>query len=194
MVELEYLYDTITAPMKDYDAQRGKNHMNPIGLIVLAVPVVTLILLAYHRAGMKGIGQGFAQTGTLALSILPYLALGITLAGFLTYLLPQEIVARWLGAEAGLRAIGLGCLAGVVIPGGPFIHYPILASLLARGAALGPVAAYIAAWGLMSMNRVLVWESPFFGWRFVGIRLLASLVFPFLIGVVTQELTKILSP
>jgi uncharacterized membrane protein YraQ (UPF0718 family) len=165
--------------------------MNAFGLLLPAAILLALVLTAATRDGLDGLRGGLGQTGHLLLRVLPNLAIGFTLAGFLTYLLPEALVARWLGAGTGLRGLLAGSVAGALTPGGPFTHFPILASLLARGAAIGPVSAYIAAWALFGIHRILIWEAPILGWRFVAIRAASCLVFPPLIGALAAGLATL---
>ena len=113
---------------------------------------------------------------------------GFTLAGFLTLLVPQELIARWLGEGSGIRGVLAGTLAGALTPGGPFTHFPILASLMAKGAAVGPVCAYISAWALIGVHRIVIWEAPILGWKFVAVRLAASFLLPPVAGLAAMFL------
>ena len=87
-----------------------------------------------------------------------------------------------MGDETGVRGLLVGTVAGMLTPGGPFTHFPILASFLSKGAAVGPVCAYIAAWALIGLNRFVVWELPILGPRVAGVRLLSSLAVPPIVG------------
>lgn len=165
--------------------------MNAYGLLLPAAILLTLVIVAASRDGAEGLRGGFGHTGTLLWRVLPNLAIGFTLAGFLTYLLPEALVARWLGEGTGARGLLAGTAAGALTPGGPFTHFPILASLIARGAAVGPVSAYIAAWALFGVHRLLIWEAPILGWRFVLVRVASCLVFPPIIGAVSAALATL---
>ncbi|MHC4606779.1 MAG: permease [Planctomycetota bacterium] len=162
-----------------------------VGLLIPALFVLVLIVLAYRKDGSAGVGDGFKETGSLFLKILPNLVIGFTLAGFLMLLLPKNLVAQWIGPGSGTRGLMVGSLAGMLTPGGPFTHFPILAALLKQGAAIGPVAAYIAAWALLGVHRIIIWESPILGWKFTGIRVAACLVFPPIIGLLAEGISKV---
>lgn len=146
------------------------------GLIVLCA------VIAFRSGGPARIGEALASGGKLFLSVLPNLVLGFTLAGFLFVLLPSELIVTLMGHGSGARGLFIGTLAGTLTPGGPFTHFPILASFLAKGAAVGPVCAYIAAWALLGLNRFLVWELPILGLPIALTRLIASLWVPPLVG------------
>jgi uncharacterized membrane protein YraQ (UPF0718 family) len=163
--------------------------MNYWGLLIPAGLLVTLMIVAFMKRGAAGVGAGFAETGSLLWKVAPNLAIGFTLAGFLTLLVPQDLIARWLGEGAGAKGIFAGTIAGMLTPGGPFTHFPILASLMAKGAAVGPICSYIAAWALIGVHRIIIWEAPMLGWRFVVVRVAACVVFPPLAGFIAQILS-----
>jgi uncharacterized membrane protein YraQ (UPF0718 family) len=148
--------------------------------------VGTLVLIAaavaYRIGGPAKIGEAAASGGGLFLSVLPSLILGFALAGFLQVLLPSDLIVQWMGHGSGWRGLLVGSVAGSLTPGGPFTHFPILASLLGKGAGIGPICAYVAAWALLGLNRFLVWELPILGWDVAIARLAASLWVPPVVG------------
>jgi uncharacterized membrane protein YraQ (UPF0718 family) len=103
-------------------------------------------------------------------------------------LVSPEAMARWLGQEAGGRALVAGTLAGAITPGGPFIAFPLLAVLLKGGASAGAVTAYLTSWALLGVHRIAAFEIPILGWRFVACRVAASLLGPVAVGWVAQAI------
>ena len=114
--------------------------------------------------------------------VLPRLVPALILAGMLQVLIPQETVARYFGRESGLSAILLASAAGILTPGGPMVSVPLLVVLANSGMALGPMVAYMTSWSLFGMQRIIAWEAPLMGWRFVALRVLPSLAFPVIAG------------
>ena len=55
-------------------------------------------------------------------------------------------------------------------------------SLLDSGAGVGPVAAFITAWGVIPFSRTVVWEMPFLSPAFAISRTIVALPFPFIAG------------
>jgi uncharacterized membrane protein YraQ (UPF0718 family) len=149
--------------------------------IVLAVVAVVLAVVAYVRdPGLPLLG---ARTGfTMLWFILPRLVPALIIAGLLQVLVPQETVSRYFGRESGLRAILIASFAGVVTPGGPMVSVPFMVALANSGMAMGPLVAYMTSWSLFGMQRIIAWEAPLMGWRFVVVRVLPSLAFPVLAG------------
>ena len=144
--------------------------------------VCVLAVIAWRTGGAHRVGQALTSGTALFVGVLPNLILGFALAGFLHVLLPSELISRWMGDHSGLRGLLVGSAAGMLTPGGPFTHFPILASFLSKGAAVGPICAYVAAWALLGLNRFFVWELPILGPRIALVRFLASAGIPPLIG------------
>jgi uncharacterized membrane protein YraQ (UPF0718 family) len=111
--------------------------------------------------------------------MLPRLAVGVVGAGFIAKALPQETVVQWLGPASGPWGIGLAALAGALTPGGPVVGFAVGAAALKACAGLPQIMAFVTAWSLYTLNRVLVWEIPTMPRRFVVLRTLVSLPFPF---------------
>ncbi len=150
--------------------------------VLLGTLVAVGVLLAWRSGGPARVGQALGSGAELFLAVLPNLCLGFALAGFLQVLIPQELISGWMGHETGVRGLLVGTTAGMLTPGGPFTHFPIVASLLSKGAGVGPVVAYIAAWGLIGLNRFLVWELPILGPRIALVRFGVSLLAPPVLG------------
>lgn len=150
--------------------------------LIIGGLVIVCAVIAWRTGGSPRVSLALMSSGELLVSVLPNLVLGFLLAGFLQVLLPGELISQWMGHESGGRGLLIGTMAGMLTPGGPFTHFPILASFLSKGAGVGPVCAYIAAWALLGVNRIIVWELPILGPRIALVRFLASLVVPPLVG------------
>ena len=162
-----------------------------VSWIILGTLILVLSVIAYNKGGLSKITEGLGQGGSLFLYVLPNLLLGFTLAGLLQVLLPSEVIARYLGQESGWKGLLLGAGAGCITPGGPFTHFPILAAFLSKGAGVGPISAYLAAWAL---QRFIVWELPILGSHFAMVRFGSSLAFPVIIGWIAGSLYYRLFP
>jgi uncharacterized membrane protein YraQ (UPF0718 family) len=150
-------------------------------VVVLVVLAAVLAVVAYAKdPGLPWIGarNGFA----MVTFILPRLVPALFLAGLLQVLVPQEMVSRYFGREGGLRGILIASLAGVLTPGGPMVSVPFMVALAHSGAAMAPLVAYMTSWSLFGMQRIIAWEAPLMGWRFVMVRVIPSLAFPVLAG------------
>jgi uncharacterized membrane protein YraQ (UPF0718 family) len=104
------------------------------------------------------------------------------MAGLATVLIPSSAVASLVGEGSGLQGLLIATGAGALTPGGPFLQFPLVAALMRSGASEGAVAAYLTAWSLLGMQRVLVWELPVLGPTFASVRWAASLLLPVVVG------------
>lgn len=162
--------------------------------VVIGSLVGVLAAVAWRTGGPQRVGQAIASGAGLFVTVLPNLLLGFALAGFLHVLLPSELISRWMGESSGATGLLIGTAAGTLTPGGPFTHFPILASFLSKGAGVGPVCAYVAAWALLGLNRFFVWELPILTPRIACVRFLASVAFPPLIGWIGGWLYRLFTP
>jgi uncharacterized membrane protein YraQ (UPF0718 family) len=154
--------------------------------IILGVLAAVLLFIGYYRGEAQHI-QGVKAGLIMLVEILPLLLFAFIVAGMVQVLLPHEALARWVGAESGLRGILIGSVAGGLTPGGPFVSLPLAAGLLRSGAGAGTMVAYITAWSLWAVNR-LPMEVGILGWRFTLIRLGCTFLFPIIGGLIAQLL------
>ena len=161
--------------------------------LIVGALVLCCTIVAWRSGGMQRVAEAFTSGSRLLVSVLPNLLLGFALAGFLHVLLPGALISGWMGHGSGFRGLLIGTLAGMLTPGGPFTHFPVVASFLSKGAGVGPVCAYIAAWALIGLNRFLVWELPILGPQVSLARFIASAWVPPLIGWMGGWIHRLLS-
>jgi uncharacterized membrane protein YraQ (UPF0718 family) len=170
---------------KDTDMNMKRRKPNMLmPTIVMGVLAGGLLFLGYY----KGQGQHIAGIKTavnMTIQILPLLVFALLVAGMIQVLIPQDLIARWVGAESGWRGIMLGSLAGGLTPGGPFICFPLAAGIMKAGASMGTVVAFITGWAIWSLARIPM-EVGILGWQFCLIRIASTLIFPPLAGMIAQ--------
>ncbi len=132
--------------------------------------------------------RGLLATGKLARSVWLELLLGFLLAGLLDVLIPQPVLSRWLGAEHMAQGILMGWVAGLAIPGGPYLLFPVAANLFRSGAAPGPLITLLTAKTLVSPIRMLTYEAPLLGWPLTLARCLPGILLPPVMGLIGQWL------
>jgi len=154
--------------------------------IVMAALAIALMLLVYRRGEGEHV-IALRSALDMTIQIMPLLIFALIVAGAIQALLPQELVLRWIGTESGLRGIIIGSLAGGLSPGGPYISLPIVAGLLRAGAGVGTLVAFLTGWSLWAIAR-LPMDVGILGWKFTAIRLIATLFFPPLAGLIAHAL------
>jgi uncharacterized membrane protein YraQ (UPF0718 family) len=148
-----------------------------------AIAAILFVIALYRGQGEHLAGLRAALDMTV--QILPLLILAFIVAGLVQALLPKEELARWVGAESGLRGLIIGTVAGAVAPGGPYVSLPIAAGLLSAGASVGTMVAFLTGWSLWAFSR-LPMEVGILGWRLALIRLACTFFFPPIAGLLAQ--------
>lgn len=131
-----------------------------------------------HRRGVRMGWQTVRRT-------LPLLVVAFVIVGYVNVLAPQRFVQAWMGPASGWRGLVLAEGIGLVLPGGPYVVFPLIAALYRAGAGVGPAVTMVASWAMLGLISV-TFELPFMGWRFAVVRWGLGLVFPLLAGGVAQ--------
>jgi uncharacterized membrane protein YraQ (UPF0718 family) len=154
--------------------------MDTSTIVMIAAAAIALAVIYFKSP--EAATKGLNATGSLMLEITPRMIAAFTLAGLFQAVVPEEVILRWMGHGSGLRGILIGMSLGGITPGGPMTHFPVIASLFKMGVGIGPLVAYLSAWSLFGLQRVIMWEIPFLGAKVVAIRIAVSLLFPLIAG------------
>lgn len=148
---------------------------------LILVLIALALSLAAWRQGTGKFKLG-AQIGWSTLKrTLPVLLLAFIIVGFVSALNPQAFVRTWIGPNSGLQGVLIGTLAGMLLPGGPYVVFPLISTLYQSGAGLGPTLAMITSWATIALLTVS-FELPFMGWRFSLVRLGLGILVPLAVG------------
>jgi len=164
---------------------------NPSFLMMLGMTLSAGIAVLVLK-GWAGVHEGFfLGMDTLRAAGLPFF-LGLSLAGLIPILLSVSTVTRWMGEGSGFKGVLCGSLVGLFTPGGPYVMFPIAASLFKSGAGVGSMSAFSAARQLIPVNRVIVWELPLIGATFPIARSLASIPAVFIAALLVPLVLKLI--
>lgn len=144
----------------------------------------------YALEGADELGSAILHAGWLLLSITPIILTALFLGGYIQALLPHDLVQRWLGERSGVRGYVVAMLVGILTPAGPFGAFPLVLALRKGGAAFDVCTVYITAWATLGIHRVVIWELPFLGADFVGLRVTASLILPLTAGLIARAIVR----
>lgn len=169
------------------DGQEGSTSMDTTTL-VLAVAAAILLILALRRGPNVALDGLLAAWGTLRRNLI-LLVLGFVLAGLVQVLIPRDLITRWLGDEAGIKGILIGCVVGGVVPGAPYATFPLVASLYQAGASIGAVVGFVTAWALWSVSRLPI-EMALIDPRPALIRYGVTFIVPPLAGVLAEVVDR----
>src|SRR3972149_7608395 len=110
--------------------RRDKGETMDSAAAVMYVIAAFFTLVAYYRSPDLPLA-GLTVSWELLKIIAPRLVAALILTGMLQVIIPQEMVSRYIGREAGFRGILIASAAGVITPGGPMVAGPL-------GVALSP--------------------------------------------------------
>jgi uncharacterized membrane protein YraQ (UPF0718 family) len=160
--------------------------MDPSFLILagLTAVVLSVALIKDPQLALRG----FQSTGRLLSGVWMELVLGFILAGLLDVLIPPPVLSRWMGGDKLGQGILVGWAAGLIMPGGPYLVFPVVANLLRAGAAPGPLISLLTAKTLVSPIRMLTYEAPLLGWPITMARLIPGVLLPPVLGWLGQWL------
>ena len=162
-----------------------------LGAALLWAVVAVLAVWAARKPGRLHLAAAGIAVNQF-IRILPRIALALLVAGFLGTLIPGELIGSLIGPETGAKGILIASLAGGFTPGGPIVSFPIVVVLREAGAGLPQLVAFLTAWSVFAIHRVLIYELTLMGWRFSGTRLLASLALPPLAGFTAEAIVWML--
>ena len=173
-------------PVEARGRQKGKKRVDS-SISVMGTLTVAAVIWAFVKSPDLPL-RGFQVSFELLQDVWLPLLLGFCLAGFFDVLISRDMLIRWMGERSGFQGIFLGWLIGLLMPGGPYIVFPIAASLFKQGIGVGPLITFITAKSLLSPIRMFSWEAPFLGWPFTAARTIPSLILPPLVGLIGQRL------
>jgi uncharacterized membrane protein YraQ (UPF0718 family) len=153
-------------------------------MLLIAAAALAAVYLRSPDSAAQGLTSGMA----LFLEILPRMVAAFVLAGLVQAVVPREIITGLMGRESGVKGLLIGMALGTFTPGGPMMHFPIVASLYKSGVAIGPLVSYLTAWSLLGLQRLIMWEFPFLGPSVVLVRVASSLLFPLVAGWISNYL------
>jgi uncharacterized membrane protein YraQ (UPF0718 family) len=159
----------------------------------MSVATITLVVLAaglwlYAWRRNDGSQRRGLQQGWLTLRrTMPLLLVAFAIIGYVDVLSPQALVQTWLGPNSGWSGILLAEGVGVLLPGGPYVVFPLIAVLYRTGAGLGPAVTLVTSWATLALISVS-FELPFMGWRFTAVRWGLGLLVPLVAGGLVQLL------
>ena len=162
-----------------------------IGLIILVILVLAALVFSFLKGGWQLTFLSLTKAGGLFEKIWFRLLLGFLLGGFIQVLIPRSLVAKWLGAESGLKGILIGSYVSMFSTGGPFVWLPIVASIYRSGADIGPVLSLVTARGILSIQMLVIWQIPFFGVELSLSRYIPCLFIPPIVGLLGRAIFRV---
>ena len=156
--------------------------------LILAAVAAILLAIAFWRARDLPLA-GLQAAGRTLWRNLPVLLLGFVIAGLAQVLIPRDWITGWLGTQAGIKGILIGCVAGGLVPGAPYATFPLVAALYRAGASLGVVVGFVSAWALWSVSRLPV-EIALIDSKPALVRYAVTFVVPPIAGLLAEAIAR----
>lgn len=150
-----------------------------ISLWLIAIGLSALAWQRKDKSLQAGIRLGWQ---TLRRTFL-LLVFAFIIVGYVNVLSPQQLVQQYIGPESGWQGLILAEGVGMLLPGGPYVVFPLIAAIYQAGAGIAPAVTLITSWASLGLLSV-TFELPFMGWRFTAVRMGVSIMIPLFAGLV----------
>ncbi len=144
----------------------------------------------WYFLGWDVVLESMTSDAVMFVDLAPKMALAFLVAALVTSLVPRQLIAKWLGEQAGARGVALATAVGAITPGGPMMSFPLVASLAKAGAGRAALIAYLTSWETLGFQRIMIWEIPLLGFDYAAMRFIASVPLPFIAALVSEHLPK----
>jgi uncharacterized protein len=156
-----------------------------IGSVAAIASVVYMAFLQFHVDDRK---EWIRETWTFAKQIMPYLLIGVFLAGLVSAILPADVVGGLVGGN-GVAANSIASVSGAFMYFATLTEIPILQSLIKLGMGSGPAMALLLTGNALSIPNLIVLNT-ILGFRktlaylalTVGMSIAAGMMFGALMG------------
>lgn len=134
-------------------------------LLIVTLIFVIISFFADRQKTKLGIKNGVL----MFVNILPALIVTVILISIMLYFLPNEIILKYLGKEAGFFSYIIAAMIGsiAIIPG--FIAYPLAGILIKSGVSYSVVAVFMTNVMMVGI-LTLPLEAKYFGYKVAIIR------------------------
>jgi len=130
----------------------------------------------------------WTETWNIILEMSPYLLIGFLLAGFLSVIIKQEVIERWLGKRT-LGSVIKASLLGVPLPLCSCGVIPVTSSLYQRGASKGATTSFLTSTPQTGIDSILA-TAGLMGPVFSFFRVVVALVSGIIAGVLVDFFEK----
>ena len=123
--------------------------------VVSVIMIAFLILMLKLRFAKPEITEWGRETWFITKLIIPYLLIGVFIAGIIGYILPSEIVQAYLGGNSLLSNF-VASVFGAFMYFATLTEVPIVSALMKLGMGNGPALALLLAGPSLSLPSMLV--------------------------------------
>jgi len=155
-------------------------------LIFILILALLIILVSIFPDRREKVLSTSAKFFTEMIFILPAVMI---LMGLFAVFTPEDMVVKYLGKTAGIKAIFFGILMGAMPTGPLYVAFPMASALLKKGARISCVTAFLSAWACIKIPQEMV-ELQFLGVKFMAARLFLTIFFVIIMGISVERIIE----
>ena len=148
--------------------------------ILTGIMFALLFFVLWRWFTRQDIVNWMKETWRFFKMILPWLLGGVFVAGILTVLIPEDVVANWVGGNS-IQANSLASVSGMLMYFATLTEVPIIRTFMDLGMGKGPALALLLAGPAVSLPSILVLRT-IMGWRKTIIYILLVVIMATLTG------------
>ena len=153
-----------------------------LGLIL----IITVVLLSIFPERKETV---ISTSWDFFIEMIMILPAVMVILGLFAVWVPKDIVVRYLGKTSGIEGIFLAIILGALPTGPLYVAFPMAAALLKKGAKISNIIVFLSAWACIKIPQEMV-ELQFLGVQFMISRLILTIIFVIIIGLVIERIIK----
>ncbi len=153
--------------------------------IILSAAALLVIILNFLAGGFDQVEEGFLASLNTLLRALPIILAAFFLTGQLRALLSTESINRLLQKISGIKGVVLSCIAGGLLPGGPYVYYPFIYNFKEKGIPFHLFFSFIVGKQVYDVARLPL-EISLINPGIALLRNLITLPLPILLGLLSR--------
>jgi uncharacterized protein len=123
--------------------------------IIFIILIILILYISIFKFKKEVNKKWLQETWNFSKLILPLLFIGVFIAGFISPLLPQELIEKMVGANTVMANL-IASVFGAFMYFSTLTEIPILQELMSKGMHSGPVLALLLAGPSLSLPNMLV--------------------------------------
>jgi len=156
-----------------------KSHLTVVIINLIALVWLLFSLIKSRKKTRKSLKIAFK----IFLRILPLILIIVILIGFLLGFLPPELISKIIGEQAGFLGVLVTSVLGSILFIPALITFPLAASLLAGGATIMSVTAFITTMTMVGIVTLPL-ELKEMGKKMTILRNVFSFIFAIIIALI----------
>jgi uncharacterized membrane protein YraQ (UPF0718 family) len=144
--------------------------------------IIALILLLIFPDRKDAVINASLDFFIEMMSILPAV---MVIMGLFAVWVPKEVIVRYLGKTSGIKGVFISLFLGALPTGPLYVAFPMASALIRKGARISNIIIFLSAWACIKIPQEMV-ELEFLGFRFMVLRLVLTIAFAIIMGVVIE--------